>query len=78
MDPASAALPLLFHALILWGFFMCEQGLFEDAGPAFSKMGKKSLFLGAVGAGARMKLVVNSIMGCMMVSVEELTCCACR
>jgi hypothetical protein len=28
--------------------------------------GKRSLFLGAVGAGARMKLVVNMVMGSMM------------
>lgn len=28
--------------------------------------GKRSLFLGAVGAGARMKLVVNMTMGSMM------------
>ncbi|KAF5842054.1 NAD binding domain of 6-phosphogluconate dehydrogenase-domain-containing protein [Dunaliella salina] len=48
-----------------------DQGLFEEALPAFSKMGKKSLFLGAVGAGARMKLVVNSVMGCMMGTLCE-------
>eukprot|EP00983_Pelagomonas_calceolata_P055101 1143981-Pelagomonas_calceolata.AAC.8 len=48
-----------------------DKGLYEEALPAFSKMGKKSLFLGAVGAGARMKLIVNSVMGCMMGTLCE-------
>ena len=37
--------------------------------PAFEKMGKKSFYLGAVGAGAEMKLVVNMVMGSMMGTV---------
>ena len=41
---------------------LSTQGLFDEASPAFAKMGKRSLFLGEVGAGARMKLVVNMIM----------------
>jgi glyoxylate/succinic semialdehyde reductase len=34
-------------------------------------MGKKSLFLGEVGAGARMKLVVNMVMGSMLAAYSE-------
>jgi len=34
-------------------------------------MGKRSLFLGEVGAGARMKLVVNGVMGSMMTAFAE-------
>jgi 3-hydroxyisobutyrate dehydrogenase-like beta-hydroxyacid dehydrogenase len=43
-----------------------DNSLFDDSMHAFSKMGKKSLFLGEVGNGANMKLVVNMIMGGMM------------
>ena len=39
------------------------QALYEEAIPAFDVMGKKSFFLGPVGNGAKMKLVVNMIMG---------------
>ena len=40
--------------------------MYEDALPAFDKMGKKSFHLGDIGAGARMKLVINMIMGSML------------
>ncbi|KAG5567135.1 hypothetical protein RHGRI_002638 [Rhododendron griersonianum] len=40
-----------------------EKTLYEEALPAFDVMGKKSFFLGKVGNGAKMKLVVNMIMG---------------
>lgn len=43
-----------------------DEALFKECEAAFSAMGKRSLFLGAVGAGARMKLVVNMVMGSMM------------
>lgn len=43
-----------------------DRGLFDAALPAFEKLGKKSLFLGEVGKGAQMKLVVNMVMGGMM------------
>jgi hypothetical protein len=43
-----------------------DEGLYQESLPAFGLMGKKSLLLGAVGAGARMKLVVNMVMGAMM------------
>lgn len=43
-----------------------DEGLYKESLPAFDIMGKKSLLLGAVGAGARMKLVVNMVMGAMM------------
>ena len=43
-----------------------DRELFDEALPFFEKMGKKSLFLGAVGRGAQMKLIVNMTMGGMM------------
>ncbi|MDO6387688.1 NAD(P)-dependent oxidoreductase [Uliginosibacterium sp. 31-12] len=48
-----------------------DQSLYDEAGPAFDKLGKKRVFLGDVGQGARMKLVVNMIMGSMMVALSE-------
>ncbi|XP_052181948.1 glyoxylate/succinic semialdehyde reductase 1-like isoform X1 [Diospyros lotus] len=47
------------------------KSLYEEALPAFDVMGKKSFFLGEVGNGARMKLVVNMIMGSMMNAFSE-------
>ena len=43
-----------------------DEGLYKECATAFDIMGKKSLYLGPVGGGARMKLVVNMIMGSMM------------
>jgi len=43
-----------------------DRGLFDQALPFFEKMGKKSLFLGELGRGAQMKLIVNMTMGGMM------------
>ena len=43
-----------------------DEALFSECQVAFDIMGKKSLFLGPVGQGARMKLVVNMVMGAMM------------
>nr|XP_043609493.1 glyoxylate/succinic semialdehyde reductase 1-like [Erigeron canadensis] len=48
-----------------------NKGLYEDILPAFDVLGKKSFFLGEVGEGARMKLVVNMIMGSMMGAFSE-------
>ncbi|CAI9107218.1 OLC1v1006526C1 [Oldenlandia corymbosa var. corymbosa] len=48
-----------------------EKLLYEAAIPAFDVMGKKSFFLGQVGNGAKMKLVVNMIMGSMMNAFSE-------
>lgn len=48
-----------------------DQSLYEDAAPMLDKMGKKRVFLGSVGQGARMKLVVNMIMGSMMTALGE-------
>ncbi|KAL3531014.1 hypothetical protein ACH5RR_010336 [Cinchona calisaya] len=48
-----------------------EKVLYEEALPAFDVMGKKSFFLGNVGNGAKMKLVVNMIMGSMMNAFSE-------
>ena len=43
-----------------------DRTLFDQTLPLFEKMGKKSLFLGELGRGARMKLIVNMMMGGMM------------
>ncbi|KAF9606090.1 hypothetical protein IFM89_023113 [Coptis chinensis] len=48
-----------------------EKSLYEEAIPAFDVMGKKSFYLGEVGNGAKMKLVVNMIMGSMMNAFSE-------
>lgn len=48
-----------------------DESLFEECAAAFDVMGKRSLFLGQVGAGARMKLVVNGMMGAMMTAFAE-------
>lgn len=43
-----------------------DESLYKEAVPALDLMGKAHFFLGEVGAGARMKLVVNMVMGSMM------------
>lgn len=43
-----------------------DRDLYDLALPGLEKMGKKILFLGEVGNGARMKLIVNMVMGGMM------------
>jgi 3-hydroxyisobutyrate dehydrogenase-like beta-hydroxyacid dehydrogenase len=43
-----------------------DRSLYDEAIPCFDTMGKKILYLGEVGNGARMKLTVNMIMGGMM------------
>lgn len=43
-----------------------DRPLYDEALPAFEKMGKKILYLGSIGQGANMKLVVNMMMGGMM------------
>ncbi len=48
-----------------------DEGLYGEAAPLLDVMGKKRLFLGEVGNGARMKLIVNMIMGGMMTSFCE-------
>lgn len=48
-----------------------EQSLYDEAAAALDKLGKLRLYLGAVGQGARMKLVVNMIMGGMMTAFCE-------
>lgn len=48
-----------------------EKELYDEAVPAFNVLGKKSFFLGHVGNGAKMKLVVNMVMGSMMNAFSE-------
>lgn len=44
-----------------------SKSLYDESVPSFDIMGKRTFFLGEeVGQGARMKLVVNMIMGSMM------------
>jgi len=48
-----------------------DRSLYEEAIPAFEKLGKLFPYLGETGQGARMKLVVNMIMGGMMTAFCE-------
>ena len=48
-----------------------DSGLYDRSLPALEKMGKKILFLGDVGNGARMKLANNLVMGGMMAAFAE-------
>ncbi|XP_043706918.1 glyoxylate/succinic semialdehyde reductase 1 isoform X1 [Telopea speciosissima] len=48
-----------------------EKSLYDEIIPAFNVLGKKSFFLGEVGNGAKMKLVVNMIMGSMINAFSE-------
>ncbi|ESQ35033.1 hypothetical protein EUTSA_v10008217mg [Eutrema salsugineum] len=48
-----------------------DKLLYEKAAPFFDIMGKSRFYLGEVGNGAAMKLVVNMIMGSMMASFAE-------
>ncbi|CAL0318077.1 unnamed protein product [Lupinus luteus] len=48
-----------------------DKALYDEVLPAFDVLGKKSFYLGEVGNGAKMKLVVNMIMGSMMNAFSE-------
>ncbi|XP_057797167.1 glyoxylate/succinic semialdehyde reductase 2, chloroplastic isoform X2 [Salvia miltiorrhiza] len=48
-----------------------DKSLYEIAAPYLDLMGKSRFYLGDVGNGAAMKLVVNMIMGSMMASFSE-------
>lgn len=48
-----------------------DKSLYETAAPLLDIMGKSRFYLGEVGNGAAMKLVVNMIMGSMMASFSE-------
>lgn len=48
-----------------------DRSLYDEALPGLERMGKKILHLGEVGNGARMKLVVNMVMGGMMTAFCE-------
>ncbi|CAH9117996.1 unnamed protein product [Cuscuta epithymum] len=48
-----------------------KHDLYSQLLPAFDVLGKKSFFLGQVGNGAKMKLVVNMIMASMMTAFAE-------
>ena len=64
----KSVLKLSFQLLI-----MCagDEDLFKECRTCFDAMGKESYYLGDVGAGARMKLVVNAIMGAQMAALAE-------
>lgn len=53
--------------------FLCagDESLYLEAGGALEVMGKKSFYFGETGSGARMKLVINMIMGTMMTAFSE-------
>ncbi|KAK9806870.1 hypothetical protein WJX72_005566 [[Myrmecia] bisecta] len=48
-----------------------DRSLFDRAAPLLDVMGKRSFFLREVGNGAKMKLVVNMVMGNMMAAFAE-------
>jgi len=48
-----------------------DEALASECQEAFDLMGKKSWFLGEVGQGARMKLVINTIMGVCLQGMSE-------
>mmetsp|Transcript_3588 Transcript_3588/g.7879 ORF Transcript_3588/g.7879 Transcript_3588/m.7879 type:complete len:292 (+) Transcript_3588:102-977(+) len=48
-----------------------DEALQKEAQPCFDILGKKTFFLGEVGCGARMKLVINMMMGINMVALSE-------
>eukprot|EP00933_Yihiella_yeosuensis_P049313 TRINITY_DN4608_c1_g3_i2.p1 TRINITY_DN4608_c1_g3~~TRINITY_DN4608_c1_g3_i2.p1 ORF type:complete len:302 (+),score=82.12 TRINITY_DN4608_c1_g3_i2:156-1061(+) len=48
-----------------------EEALAKECQPCFDVVGKRTFFLGDVGAGARMKLVINMVMGINMVALCE-------
>ncbi|KAG0499859.1 hypothetical protein HPP92_004550 [Vanilla planifolia] len=48
-----------------------DKVLYDEVVPAFNVLGKKTFFLGSVGSGAKMKLVVNMVMGSMMNALSE-------
>merc|ERR1712130_497092 len=52
---------------------MCagDRSLYVDCYSPFEAMSKKWFFMGELGAGAKMKLVVNAIMGAQMVALSE-------
>ncbi len=53
--------------------FLCggDADVYETALPGLEAMGKANFLLGDVGAGSRMKLVVNMLMGTMMTAFSE-------
>lgn len=48
-----------------------DRSLYDEAQPLFEVLGKKHLYLGEVGRGAAMKLLVNMTMGGMMTLLGE-------
>jgi len=48
-----------------------DKPLCDEAKPYFDVMGKRTFFLGEVGNGARMKLVVNMMMGINIAALSE-------
>ena len=48
-----------------------DKSLYDEALPAFEIMGKMSPYLGEIGQGAKMKLVVNMMMGGMLSIFSE-------
>ncbi|VAI56079.1 unnamed protein product [Triticum turgidum subsp. durum] len=74
-DP-SAALSVVFDKDGVLEQIGEGKALYDDMVPAFDVLGKKSFFLGEMGNGAKMKLVVNMIMGSMMNAFSEGLCLA--
>ncbi|WZN65497.1 glyoxylate/succinic semialdehyde reductase [Chloropicon roscoffensis] len=48
-----------------------DKDVYDESLPLFEVMGKKSVYLGDIGNGAKMKLVVNMMLGCMTTTFSE-------
>ncbi|XP_038055751.1 glyoxylate/succinic semialdehyde reductase 1-like isoform X1 [Patiria miniata] len=48
-----------------------DSNLFDDCTSCFQAMGKKAFFLGDVGNGSKMKIIINMITGCIMSGFAE-------
>lgn len=48
-----------------------DKNLFDQSLPAFEVMGKTSIYLGKVGQGAKMKIVINIVLGAMIEILGE-------
>jgi len=62
---------MLTHPTLAWGTAAGDEALCAAVAGPLEVMGKKTFYLGDVGAGAKMKLVANMIMGSMLTSLGE-------
>lgn len=68
--PVSGSKPQATSGTLI---FLCggDEALYQEVSPMLDVMGKAKFLVGGVGAGARMKLVVNMIMGTTLNALAE-------